>query len=173
MNECGKVIKIKRNNATVSFDRKSACESCRMCAASKSGKTVEVTVENVLNAEIGDTVEVTMGSKYVLTAAVIVYVIPLILVTIAVFAFKPLGEIAQLIATFGALIIGFAVAIVLDRKVIRKKKGFVPEMTKLVMKKDTEEKLIEAEKKYSAAEDNNAPSEDNENSENKDDGGAI
>ncbi len=165
MNECGKVTKIKKNNATVCFDRKSACESCRMCAVSKSGKTVEVTIPNVLNAEIGDTVEVTMGSKYVLTAAVIVYVIPLLIVCAAVFAFKPLGEIAQIIATFGGLVLGFACAILIDRKVIRKKKGFVPEMTKLVMKKETEERLIEAEKNYET------PSEDI--SENKDDGGEI
>lgn len=165
MNECGKVVKIKKNNATVSFDRKSACESCRMCAVSKNGKTVEVTIPNVLNAEIGDTVEVTMGSKYVLTAAVIVYVIPLIIVAVAVFAFMPLGEIAQIIATFVGLVIGFAVAILLDRKVIRKKKGFVPEMTKLVMKKETEDKLTEVEKKYET------PLEDN--SKNKDDGGEI
>lgn len=139
MNERGKVTKIKRGNATVTFDRKSACDQCRMCAASKSGKTVEVTVPNKLNAAVGDTVEVTMGSKYVLTAVFIVYVIPLILVTISVFAFRPLGDLAQIIATVVSVFLGLFIAVMLDKYVIRKKKGFVPEMTRIVTDEDAVE----------------------------------
>lgn len=133
MIEVGTVSKIKRNgNVVVSFDRKSACDQCRMCAVSKGGKTVEVILKNTLGVDVGDKVEVTMGSKYVLTAALIVYVIPLILVTIAVFAFLPLGEIAEIIASVVALFLGLGLAVVLDKCVIRKKKGFVPEMTRIV-----------------------------------------
>ena len=139
MNETGTVTKLKRGNATVCFDRKSACDQCRMCAVSKSGKTVEVVLPNTLNAGIGDKVEVTMGSRYVLTAAVVVYVIPLILVVIGVFAFQTLGEIAQIIASVVALFIGLTLAVVLDKFVIRKKKGFVPEMTRIVLRAGEEE----------------------------------
>lgn len=159
MIECGKVIKIKRNNAVVSFDRKSACDQCHMCAVSKSGKTVEITIPNVLDAEIGDTVEVTMGSRYVLTAAVIVYVIPLILVAAAVFIGEIWSDTVAIILTFVALAVGFAIAILLDKYVIRKKKGFVPEMTKLVLKAGDEEKLIEIEKKYAEKQEEEAPEE--------------
>lgn len=140
MNETGTVSKIKRNgNVVVCFDRKSACDQCRMCAVSKNGKTVEVVLKNTLGVDVGDKVEVTMGSKYVLTAAVIVYVIPLILVAIAVFAFSPLGEIAQIIASMVALFLGLALAVVLDKCVVRKKKGFVPEMTRIVTRNGEEE----------------------------------
>ncbi|MEG2453351.1 MAG: SoxR reducing system RseC family protein [Clostridia bacterium] len=135
MVECGKVIKLaKRNNVTVSFDRKTACDQCHMCAVSKSGKTVEITVPNTVNAEIGDDVLVTMGDRYVLTAALIVYVIPLILVAIGVIVGQQFGVITQLVLVFVALVIGFAFAIFLDKKVIRKKKGFVPEITKILAK---------------------------------------
>ena len=47
MIESGTVTKIKRGgNVVVSFDRKSACDQCRMCAVSKGGKTVEVILKN-------------------------------------------------------------------------------------------------------------------------------
>ncbi|MCI7768704.1 MAG: SoxR reducing system RseC family protein [Christensenellaceae bacterium] len=158
MNETGTVTKLKRGNATVSFDRKSACDQCRMCAVSKSGKTVEVVLPNTLNAGIGDKVEVTMGSRYVLTAAVVVYVIPLILVVIGVFAFQTLGEIAQIIASVVALFIGLALAVVLDKFVIRKKKGFVPEMTRIVLRAGEEE--CEEENVEEDSNENKEPSED-------------
>ncbi|UKI47948.1 MAG: hypothetical protein L6V82_00175 [Clostridiales bacterium] len=47
MIESGTVTKIKRGgNVVVSFDRKSACDQCRMCAVSKGGKTVEVILKH-------------------------------------------------------------------------------------------------------------------------------
>lgn len=73
-----------------------------------------------------------MGSRYVLTAVFVVYVIPLILVTIAVFAFAPLGETAQMIASAAALALGLLSAVLADRLWLRKKKGFMPEMTRIV-----------------------------------------
>ena len=64
MIESGTVTKIKRGgNVVVSFDRKSACDQCRMCAVSKGGKTVEVILKNTLGVGVGDKVEVTMGSR--------------------------------------------------------------------------------------------------------------
>lgn len=135
MNECGKVVKLnKRNTCTISFDRKSACDQCRMCAVNKSGKTVEITVPNTLNAEIGDMVEVTMGNRYVLTAAIIVYVIPLITVAIGVIIGSFYSTMLQTILVFVGLIVGFTIAILIDHKVIRKKKGFVPTLEKIVNK---------------------------------------
>lgn len=133
MVECGKIIKEgKRKTVTVSFDRKSACDQCHMCAVSKNGKTVEVVIENKLGAKLGDTVLVTMGDRYVLTAALVVYVIPLILVTIGIFVGSLVSEALSLILVLVGLIVGFTIAAILDKKVFRKKKGFVPEMTKIL-----------------------------------------
>ncbi len=137
MVECGKVIKIeKKNNVRVSFDRKSACDQCHMCAVSKSGKTVEIVVPNNVGAQIGDNVLVSMGDKFVLTAALIVYIIPLILVVIGVAVGASFGVGVQLTLVLVGLVIGFAIAAVLDKKVIRKKKGFVPEITKILESKN-------------------------------------
>ena len=79
MTERGVVVKLKGKRATVRFDRRSACDSCHMCAVTRDGMKVEVVIENTLGANVGDFVEVEMAQRFVLTAAAIVYVIPLVL----------------------------------------------------------------------------------------------
>lgn len=128
MTERGVVSKVKGNKATVRFERRSACDKCHMCAVTKDGMKVEVVIENSLGANEGDFVEVEMGEKYVLTAATIVYVIPLILTGLGIGLGTLINEIAQICFAIGGLVIGFVIAILLDRLVIRKKKGFVPTM---------------------------------------------
>lgn len=128
MTERGVVAKIKGKKATVRFDRRSACDSCHMCAVTRDGMKVEVVIDNTLNANVGDFVEVEMGEKFVLTAAAIVYIIPLILVGAGIGFGTLVSELAQILMAVGGLIIGFAIAFLLDRFVIRKKKGFSPVM---------------------------------------------
>lgn len=128
MTERGVVAKIKGKKATVRFDRRSACDSCHMCAVTRDGMKVEVIIDNTLNANVGDFVEVEMGEKFVLTAAAIVYIIPLILVGAGIGLGTLVSELAQILMAVSGLIIGFVIAFLLDRFVIRKKKGFSPVM---------------------------------------------
>lgn len=128
MTERGVVAKVKGNRATVRFDRRSACDHCHMCAVTKDGMKVEVVVENSLSANVGDCVEVEMGERFVLTAAAIVYIIPLVLVGVGIGLGTLLSELAEILMAFGGLVIGFVIAFLLDRFVIRKKKGFRPVM---------------------------------------------
>lgn len=128
MTERGVVSKIKGNKATVQFERHSACDKCHMCAVTKDTMKVEVTLDNTLGANVGDFVEVEMGERYVLTAAAIVYVIPLVLIGVGIGVGTLINELAQVLMALGGLIIGFAIAILLDKFVIRKKKGFSPRM---------------------------------------------
>ena len=139
MTERGMVARVKGNKATVRFDRRSACDKCHMCATTKDGMKVEVVVENTLGANVGDYVEVEMGEKYVLTAAAIVYVIPLVLIGAGIGIGTLINELAQALFALGGLIIGFVIAILLDRLVIRKKKGFVPTM-KAICTETTDER---------------------------------
>ena len=48
MTERGVVTKVKGGRATVEFDRKSACDSCHMCAVTKDGMKVKIVIENTL-----------------------------------------------------------------------------------------------------------------------------
>lgn len=134
MTERGVVSKIKGNKATVQFDRHSACDKCHMCAVTKDTMKVEVVIENTLGANVGDFVEVEMGERYVLTAAAVVYVIPLVLIGVGIGLGTLLNELAQVLLGLVGLIVGFVVAILLDRLVIRKKKGFCPTMKSICPK---------------------------------------
>ena len=128
MTERGVVSKIKGGKATVQFERHSACDKCHMCAVTKDTMKVEVTLDNTLGANVGDFVEVEMGERYVLTAAAIVYVIPLVLIGVGIGLGTLINELAQVLMGLGGLIVGFVIAILLDKLVIRKKKGFAPRM---------------------------------------------
>lgn len=131
MTERGVVTKVKGNKATVSFDRKSACDNCHMCAVTKDGMKVEIVVENTLGANVGDFVSIEMGDKFVLTAATIVYIIPLVLVFAGLMIGRILSDLAEILFAVGGLVIGFVIAFLLDRLVIRKKKGFSPRMKEI------------------------------------------
>ena len=126
MTERGVVSKIKGGKATVQFERHSACDKCHMCAVTKDTMKVEVTLDNTLGANVGDFVEVEMGERYVLTAAAIVYVIPLVLIGVGIGLGTLINELAQVLMGLGGLVVGFVIAILLDKLVIRKKKGFAP-----------------------------------------------
>ncbi len=131
MTERGVVTKVKGNKATVSFDRKSACDNCHMCAVTKDGMKVEIVVENTLGANVGDFVSIEMGDKFVLTAATIVYIIPLVLVFAGLMIGRILSDLAEILFAVGGLVVGFVIAFLLDRLVIRKKKGFSPRMKEI------------------------------------------
>lgn len=136
MVESGQVIKLNKNGyCVVSFDRKSACDQCHMCVASKNGKKVELTVENTVQAQVGDYVEVTMGDSAVLASSAIVYLIPLFTVALGAVAGYFINEIAQLILAAVGLAAGLAVAVLMGR-VFKKKKGYSPVITKLARAED-------------------------------------
>ena len=155
MTERGVVVKVKGKRATVRFDRRSACDSCHMCAVTRDGMKVEVVIENTLGANVGDFVEVEMAQKFVLTAAVIVYLIPLVLVALGVGVGVIFSELVQVILAVAGLVIGFVIAFLLDKFVIRKKKGFSPRMTKICLQTADEhiERTVPKDDEYEYHED--------------------
>lgn len=156
MQETGVVKKVdKKNRAVIEFPRKTACDKCGMCVTRKNSMTVEITVQNVLNAKCGDIVNVEMGDKFVLTATFIVYIIPLILIAIGILAFMSLGEIAQTIAALSMLVLGFVISFLLDKFVISKKKGFKPIMKSIINDRNSDvdsANIVSAEKEENAVE---------------------
>jgi len=132
MTERGVVHKVKGKRATVQFDRTTACASCHMCSVAEDKQKVEVVIENTLDAKVGDVVEVEMGEKFVITAALIVYVIPLILVGAGIGIGSLVSELCQILMAIGGFVLGFVIAALLDKFVIRKKQGFRPTMKSIV-----------------------------------------
>ncbi len=85
MEQQGIVIEITDpTNAKVVIDKHAACGNCGKCQEGKKN-TVIMSAKNDLDAKCGDLVEVSMHTRHVLTAAVIMYLFPLILLLIGIF----------------------------------------------------------------------------------------
>ncbi len=122
----------KRGTAKVVFDRRSACDKCKMCLTASGDKMkVYVEVKNALGAKTGDRVGVQMSDKFVLRAAFIVYVIPVALVGAGLAIFRKFSDLILLAVIAVALLLGLGIGIAIDR-VIRKKGSFAPKMTALL-----------------------------------------
>ena len=121
----------KRGTAKVVFDRKSACDKCGMCLTAKGEKMkVYVEVKNTLGAKVGDKVGVSMSDKFVLRAAFIVYVIPVVLVGAGLFLFRKLADIWLLLVIFVGLLLGIGVGVLTDH-LVRKKGTFAPTLSQI------------------------------------------
>lgn len=132
MREVGIVHKVRGTFATVRFDRKTACENCNMCLKPREANYVELRVKNTLSAKAGDSVEVAMGDRAVLTAALLVYAVPLIIMGIVLSVTYTLDIGICLAATFGSLILAFISVALIDKFVIRQKKEYAPTMIAIV-----------------------------------------
>ena len=138
MQEIGVVESLneKRGTAKVVFDRKSACDKCGMCLTAKGEKMkVYVEVKNTLGAKVGDKVGVTMKDAFVLRAAFIVYIVPVILVGAGLAIFRKLNDLLLLAVIGGGLLLGVAIGICADR-LIRKKATFAPAMSGIYPKEE-------------------------------------
>ncbi len=136
MRETGVVYKLRGSFATVRFDRKTACENCNMCLKPREANYVELRLKNTLSAKVGDRVEVTMGDRAVLTAALLVYAVPLIAMGIALSVTYTMSLGICLGATFGSLAASFIGVALADKFVIRRKKEYMPSMTAIVPEDD-------------------------------------
>ena len=136
MRETGVVSKVKGKFATVRFDRKTACEHCNMCLKPREANYVELRLPNTLNAAVGDKVTVAMGNRAVLTAATLVYVLPLIPMAIILACTYKLNAYVSLGASAAGLIAGFVAVALIDRFVIRKRKGYMPVMEAILPKEE-------------------------------------
>lgn len=78
MKQSGIIISINEDKARVKLQRQSSCEGCQACKLGRADMNIEIDAINPVNAKIGDHVEVDMEHQNFLTAAFIVYAIPLV-----------------------------------------------------------------------------------------------
>lgn len=87
MKEVGKVIGISGKIAKVEMERTSACGKCRACSRGEEGSNkMYIDAHNGVGAKEGDTVAVNLETKKVLSAAMIIYFIPLVVLILGVVA---------------------------------------------------------------------------------------
>lgn len=93
------------------------CHKCSGCGAAK--EAVVFTAQNPIGAQPGDVVKVQSESAPVLKAAVVLYVVPLVLFFLGVFLGSLLGSMEYLLG--GALFaLGLVGVVLYDRKVMEK-----------------------------------------------------
>ncbi len=92
MEEVGRVVEVKENLVKVVIPTKEACQKCGACLLTALGKEAVAEAENKAQARVGDMVKVEIKEKTALTAAFILYVIPLIFFFLGYFFGLYLGK---------------------------------------------------------------------------------
>ena len=93
------------------------CHKCSGCGAAK--EAVLFTAENLIGARRGDLVKVESGTGPVLKAAVVLYVIPLILFFLGYYLGTIPGDYGTLGGCLG-FVLGIVIVVVYDRLVVKK-----------------------------------------------------
>jgi len=84
MEEIGEVVALKNDLAIVRFKRSAACEKCGACKLA-GADFMEAEVKNLALAEIGDKVLIELEPKILLTASLIVYIVPVVFLILGYF----------------------------------------------------------------------------------------
>ena len=131
MEEIGKVIKEENGIAVVEITRKSACgENCASCGAHCADRAHTAEAINEIGAVCGDTVRVILPGKKLLSAAFLVYILPLFafLLGYLVSEAASADELYKIISGFLAMCICFAILKIYDGKM---KKKYMPRIISL------------------------------------------
>jgi sigma-E factor negative regulatory protein RseC len=128
--QIGEIIQKKDKTAVVQIERHSACAKCGACHSGR-GEGVVIEAENPINAGVGDRVKIEMAARNMMSAVLIVYIIPLLSLFIGMgigyfFALKTgRTENTDIIALgFGGVffIITFFLIYRYDKKIAKKEK---------------------------------------------------
>ena len=121
MIENGKVIWAEGDRAKVSIQKKTACDKCGMCIFPKGSNEIIFEVINPINAKVGDSVNFQMNGRGKLSAILLAFIVPLLLIGISV-AIGTLilqSELIALIASIVCVVVWYAILAVIDKKRIK------------------------------------------------------
>ena len=93
------------------------CHKCSGCGAAK--EAVVLKADNPIGAGRGDLVKVESATAPVLKAALVLYVLPLVLFFLGYYLGTLLGNFGALIGCLG-FVLGVGIVVLYDRKVVRK-----------------------------------------------------
>lgn len=105
----GIVIKKQEDKLVVKIEQKSTCSSCHARGActslDKKDKEIEIKSKDTANYNIGDEVIITISTKLGLKAVFIAFVLPLILLVIALFLSIKLFSLTQSLSALVSLLV--------------------------------------------------------------------
>ncbi len=126
MEERARVVSTDGNIAKVTLKRSSACgESCAQCKGGCAPGNTYVEVKNLIGARVGQEVVIEMKTGIFMSAVLITYVFPLIMLFIGIaigasfnppFGLSLSKDSYGLILGFSLMIVSYAVASMIDKK---------------------------------------------------------
>ena len=134
MKQVGVVVEVQGEKAVVQIKRVSACgESCGSCSGGCQNTAQKVEAFNQVAAKQGQVVQMEMKDSDVLTAAFMVYIIPLILLFVGYFAGSALFKVEWLaiIAGIVFMIASFMVLKKYDNQ-LNQSKRYTPIINKVM-----------------------------------------
>ncbi len=143
MQECAIVKKVAGQTATLVIDKKDECSKCGMCLFPKGANAIEFEAVNRVNAKEGDTVLIDRQEKGKLTAILLVFLVPLLLILLSsVIALTVIrNELWALWLSLISLAVWFILLAFLDKR-LKRTKGFTTTIVKII---ETSEKEKENE----------------------------
>ena len=134
----GIVIKKQEDKLVVKIEQKSTCSSCHARGActslDKKDKEIEIKTKDIENYNIGDKVIITISTKLGMKAVLIAFVLPLVLLIIAMFLSIKIFLLSQSLSALISLIVVAAYYFLLYKQNHRLSKEF----TFLIKEKITE-----------------------------------
>jgi sigma-E factor negative regulatory protein RseC len=141
--EQGIVIKVGvkgQNIALVKTVKHSGCEACSardQCAVGAKGKAQEVKAINLVNAQEGDLIQISMDTKALLQATFLLYIFPIICMLFGAFVGNAIGAAMGMasIVSLSAGVVCFAAAMMIVRKRaghLALKRKYQPKITRVL-----------------------------------------
>lgn len=116
----GIVIKKQEDKVIVKIEQKSTCSSCHARGActslDKKDKEIEIKTKDTQNYNIGDEVVITISTKLGMKAVFIAFVLPLILLVIALFLSIKLFSLTQSLSALVSLLVVAAYYVLLYKQ---------------------------------------------------------
>ena len=105
----GIVIKKQEDKVIVKIEQKSTCSSCHARGActslDKKDKEIEIKSKDTANYNIGDEVIITISTKLGMKAVLIAFVLPLILIVLALFLSIKIFSLSQSLSALISLLV--------------------------------------------------------------------
>lgn len=137
MEEEGRVIKTSGNIAKIEISPKSGCSHCEAkTLCSPSGNKLYIEAINERGAKVGDMVKVEMSPKIAIFSAFLLFVLPIIVLSIGFIVFLSFDKVGNLsiMGGIGLMVIYFLFLKKFDRRIakIKKFKPVIKEILKEV-----------------------------------------
>lgn len=133
MQEIGIVESIDGKEAVVNVKRRTACgDSCATCSVQCKTSRTKISAKNLVDAKVGDKVQIEMATRTVILSAILVYIFPLVVLFGAYFLaelYYGLSEKNSVICALIAFTVSFILLFIIDKF---SKKRFTVNITDII-----------------------------------------